>query len=159
MQQEARAMPKPFTGWHMTAILVAFFGVVIAVNVFMARNAISTFGGTVVDNSYIASQKYNGWLAKAEAQAALGWQAKVRLAADRHSIVTLADKSGAPLSGAKIILVAKHPVGLATVDDLTFSEVAPGEYRSTASLPAGRWDGLTKVELGGREFRQIDVLR
>jgi nitrogen fixation protein FixH len=39
-----------FTGWHMTTILVAFFGVVIAVNFFMARMAVGTFGGTVVDN-------------------------------------------------------------------------------------------------------------
>ena len=60
---------RKFTGWHMTGILVAFFGVVVSVNVFMARAAISTFGGTVVDNSYVASQKFNGWLDKAEAHA------------------------------------------------------------------------------------------
>ena len=54
-------MTKPFTGWHMTAILVGFFSTVIAVNVYMAHAAISTFGGTVVDNSYVASQEFNGW--------------------------------------------------------------------------------------------------
>ena len=63
---------RKFTGWHMTGILVAFFGVVVSVNVFMAQAAISTFDGTVVDNSYVASQKFNGWLDKAEAQKALG---------------------------------------------------------------------------------------
>ena len=31
--------PRPFTGRHMTTILVAFFAVVIAVNVLMARLA------------------------------------------------------------------------------------------------------------------------
>ena len=53
---------RPFTGYHMTAILVAFFGVVIVVNFVMARYAVATFGGTVVDNSYVASQEFNGWL-------------------------------------------------------------------------------------------------
>ena len=37
-------------GWHMTTILVAFFAVVITVNIVMARFALSTFGGTVVEN-------------------------------------------------------------------------------------------------------------
>ena len=36
---------RPFTGRHMAMILIAGFGVVIAVNVAMARMAISTFGG------------------------------------------------------------------------------------------------------------------
>jgi nitrogen fixation protein FixH len=75
---------RKFTGWHMTGILVAFFGVVVSVNVFMAQAAISTFGGTVVDNSYVASQKFNGWLDKAEAQKALGWTVSARLNGSRH---------------------------------------------------------------------------
>ena len=62
-----RRKPGAFTGRHMTAILVAFFAVVIAVNFTMARFAMSTFGGKVVENSYVASQHYNVWLARAEA--------------------------------------------------------------------------------------------
>ncbi|HMP45265.1 MAG TPA: FixH family protein, partial [Sphingopyxis sp.] len=46
-RQRAR---RSFTGWHMTAILVGFFGVVMAVNFTMARLAMSTFGGKVVEN-------------------------------------------------------------------------------------------------------------
>ena len=48
--------------------------VFVAVNLFMAYNAVGGFHGTVVDTSYVASQKYNGWLAKAETSRALGWQ-------------------------------------------------------------------------------------
>jgi nitrogen fixation protein FixH len=64
-RQAAPAAPAPrrFTGRHMTGILVAFFGVVMTVNFTMAYVAISGFGGTVVDNSYVASQNYNRWLA------------------------------------------------------------------------------------------------
>ena len=66
-------MKKRITGWHAAAGLVAFFGLVIAVNLTMAVYATTTFGGVVVDNSYVASQKYNGWLKAAERQRALGW--------------------------------------------------------------------------------------
>ena len=63
---------KAFTGRHAAMILVAFFGTVIGVNMVMASFALSTFGGTVVDNSYVASQHYNEWLARADAQDRLG---------------------------------------------------------------------------------------
>ena len=53
-------MTRKFTGWHMTAILVGFFAIVISVNLFMARAAIGSFGGVVVDNSYVASQRPAG---------------------------------------------------------------------------------------------------
>ena len=46
-------MTMRFTGWHMAAILLGFFGLVVAVNLYMAHTAISTFGGTVVENSYV----------------------------------------------------------------------------------------------------------
>ena len=55
-------MQRAFTGRHMAAIMVAFFGVVIVVNLLNARLASSTFGGEVVENSYVASQDFNRWL-------------------------------------------------------------------------------------------------
>ena len=67
-------MRKEFTGRHMAAILVAGFGVVIAVNLMMARFAVSTFGGVVVENSYVASQEFNTWLERAAQSRAIGWE-------------------------------------------------------------------------------------
>ncbi len=92
------AKPRIFTGWHMTTILVSFFAVVMAVNFTMARMAISTFGGTVVDNSYVASQNYNIWLNAADRQERLGWQVVARLDSDRHILVSV-EKNGAALDG------------------------------------------------------------
>ena len=40
-----------FTGYHMLAIMVAFFGVVIAVNLTMATFASRSWTGLVVENS------------------------------------------------------------------------------------------------------------
>ena len=65
-------MTRNFNGWHMFAILCAFFGVVIAVNITMATYASTTFGGIVVENSYVASQEFNRWLDEAKAERALG---------------------------------------------------------------------------------------
>ncbi|MFM5947692.1 MAG: FixH family protein, partial [Novosphingobium sp.] len=90
----------PFTGRHAAAIIVAFFAVVVAVNVYMARTAIGTFGGVVVDNSYVASQKYNGWLKEAAKEKALGWSAKATRRGDGRLVVTLEGApSGAVLKG------------------------------------------------------------
>ena len=72
-------MRGPFTGRHMALILVAGFGIVIAVNFLMAYLAARDFGGVVVENSYVASQNYNSWLKEADAQRQLGWEATPRL--------------------------------------------------------------------------------
>ncbi|NVK61020.1 MAG: FixH family protein [Rhodobacteraceae bacterium] len=58
------------TGWHVLAIFVGAFGIIIGVNVALAWNAVKTFPGLQVDNSYIASQTFD---VRREAQEALGW--------------------------------------------------------------------------------------
>ena len=50
---------RPLTGWHVLAMFVAFFGVIIAVNLTLAWQAISTFPGLEVENSYVASQTFD----------------------------------------------------------------------------------------------------
>ncbi|HET9398451.1 MAG TPA: FixH family protein [Sphingomicrobium sp.] len=82
-------MNGSFSGRHMTAILVAFFGVVIAVNFTMALFATRTFGGVVVENSYVASQKYNGWLDAARRQEQLGWAIEPGLDGRRRVTVAI----------------------------------------------------------------------
>ena len=103
-------MTKPFTGWHMATILVGFFGIVIAVNVYMARAAIKTFGGTVVDNSYVASQEFNGWLAAAHKQERLGWDTRLSLVAGRHVRIE-ATKAGAARVGMRCTTRCRSATG------------------------------------------------
>jgi nitrogen fixation protein FixH len=131
-------MTRRFTGWHMTTILITFFGIVIAVNLVMARYAVSTFGGTVVDNSYVASQNYNRWLAEADKQAKLGWTQKIALDPARRVVISVA-KNGAPLDTVTASGIAIHPVGQAPSITLRFAPSASGSLVSKQSLPAGRW--------------------
>lgn len=131
-------MARQLTGKHVAAIICAFFGVVISVNAVMAVLATRTFGGTVVDNSYVASQKFNGWLAEARAQRALGWRAGVSLDSDRRALLSLS-KDGLPLAGAAARGYARHPLGRAPDVSLVFDRAAPGRLVSRERLPAGRW--------------------
>lgn len=143
---------KPFTGRHMTAILVAFFGVVVSVNMLMATLATRTFGGVVVENSYVASQHYNRWLAAARRQDALGWSIRPSLGADRRVDVVLS-AAGAELTG-----FARHPLGRAPDMALTFARTANGHLRSKQALPQGRWSIHLLARKGSDEARLIETL-
>lgn len=129
---------RKFTGWHMAAIIVAFFAVVIGVNLVMARYAVSTFGGTVVDNSYVASQKYNRWLAEAEAQRDAGWNARIGLDQARHVTIALTYPANLP-SRLKLTANADHVLGRASSMALEFRRSADGGWISEHPLPIGRW--------------------
>ena len=148
-------MQRKFTGWHMLAMMVAFFGVVIAVNLTMARIAIGSFGGVLVENSYVASQEFNGWLAEVRAQEALGWDVKRQLQPDRRLLVSV---TGAP-DMLTITGTARPPLGKATNLDLTFTRIAPGEYLSAVPIPAGRMTVRLHVASGADNWRSEDNLQ
>jgi nitrogen fixation protein FixH len=118
---------RPFTGRHMAAILVTFFGVVIVVNVIMARLATSTFGGVVVENSYVASQNFNRWLGEARGERALGWNGAVARSSDGALAVTLSDAQGHAGRRASDRR-GRTPLGLRDDLALTLNETAPGHY-------------------------------
>ena len=129
---------RAFTGWHMTAILVAFFGVVMTVNFVMAHFAMSTFGGKVVENSYVASQQYNEWLARADAQDRLGWERAISVERDRH-VRMVFRKDGRLLEGMDVTATIAHPLGRAPSRPMRFEAGMDGTLRSAEALPAGRW--------------------
>ena len=140
-----------FTGRHMTVILCGFFAVVVAVNMLMATLATRTFGGVVVENSYVASQRYNGWLAEARRQDRLGWSVTSKLAADRRVILKVS-ATGASAKG-----VASHPLGRQPDVPLRF-EPKNGQLVSDLPLPAGRWHVKLVVRRGDERIQQIATL-
>ncbi|HET9426990.1 MAG TPA: FixH family protein [Allosphingosinicella sp.] len=150
-------MIQRFTGWHMTAILLAFFGVVVSVNLLMATFATRTFGGTVVDNSYVASQKYNDWLREAREQSRLQWQ--VRMAPDEEGglLVRAAAPEG-PLDEAMLAADLSHPLGREPGKALTFVPLGNGTYRSQQKLPSGRWIVRLTIARAGVEARFLEEL-
>lgn len=124
-----------FTGKHMAAIFVGGFGIVIAVNLLMASIAVGSFHGTVVDNSYVASQNYNGWIHKAEASRALGWQAVPHRRADGRVVLeTLLVPTGAAITAE-----VERPLGEREATILSFTDQGQGRWLSTETIGAGRW--------------------
>ncbi|MCB2049669.1 MAG: FixH family protein [Novosphingobium sp.] len=142
-------MRKPFTGWHMTGILTGGFAVVFAVNILMASLALSSFSGVVVENSYVASQQFNDWLAAAEKENRLGWKAQIARGGDGHLQVAVADVP----PGTAIEAELRHPLGKTDTLDWKLEPAAPGHFISRDPLPEGRWLVRVTLRHQGDELR------
>ena len=156
MTASASASTKgQLTGRKVTAIFVAFFGVVMTVNFTMAHFASSTFGGVVVENSYVASQHYNKWLGAAATQDKLGWSATAARLPDDHVGLRFA---GAP-DGLTVTAVARHPLGHAPDLALVFVRQADGAYVSTKAVTPGRWMLRIAAQQDANTWREEQELR
>lgn len=79
---------KQITGWHVFGIFVLGFGIIITVNMTLAINAVRTFPGLEVKNSYVASQSFDRDRA---AQSALGWDVSAKLSGDTLTLAFARD--------------------------------------------------------------------
>ena len=149
-----RAAPRKFTGWHMTGILVAFFGTVMAVNFTMASFALSTFGGIQVENSYVASQNFNEWLDAVAEQEKLGWDVTLEQAAG-GKLRVVAQGPGEELS---VIAHARHPLGRKPDSSLTFTRQADGSFLSDQALESDRWIVRLELAEGDKVWKREDRL-
>lgn len=94
---------REITGRHVLIFTVSAFGVIIAVNLVMAWQAISTFPGLEVQNSYVASQSFDKRRAEQEA---LGWRvAQTYDAAQGRMALTLEDAAGNPAPVADLTVL------------------------------------------------------
>ena len=150
---------KTINGYHVTAMFIAFFGVIAAVNFLMASFALGSFSGTVVDNSYVASQKYNEWLEESRQEAAHGWTVgKPERDGDRLRINAF-DADDLSLSGARVSVLADHPVGRTEPFELTFTEKRSGHYISNEALPKGRWKLKISISDGARNLDLLGEIK
>jgi len=148
-------MSREFTGRDMAKVLVIGFGIVFAVNFLMANLATSGFGGVVVENSYVASQKFNRWLDEAERSKALGWQADVARSDDGRLTV---EASGVP-AGAAITAQLRRPIGKNETAAITFAGDENGNYRSNQPVSEGRWIVRLAITSGQDRWSQETPLR
>lgn len=142
----------PFTGRKMLMVMLAFFGVIIAVNMTMAYFAVSNFRGAIVDSGFVASQDFAETRAAAEAQSARGWSVEVS-AAGATPLVALTGPDGAPLRGLSLRGAALRPLGEKTDVALSFTETAPGLYAAAERLSPGQWRIAVTAEGRGAPHR------
>ncbi len=88
-------MTREITGGHVFAGFAAAFGLIVAVNLTLAYQAVHTFPGLEVRNSYVASQSFN---ADREAQEALGWDVTANVVGDELHLIIM--KNGLAISPA-----------------------------------------------------------
>jgi nitrogen fixation protein FixH len=140
----------PLTGAKVLAIFAAFFGVTIAVNVVLAYEAVRTFPGLEVANSYVASQTFD---AERTAQEALGWTAEARIAGD-ELILSLTDRAGRPARVAAVGGVFGRPTTVR--DDQSPAFVFDGTvWRAPVTTQPGQWNlRLDARAEDGTAFRQ-----
>jgi nitrogen fixation protein FixH len=154
----SQAQPsRPITGRMVFFTLVAFFGVVIGVNVIMMRLAIQTLPGTEVDSAYSASLAYQKEIAIAHAQSARNW--KVDAHVERRGQggallqVEARDESGRPMSGLKFQGRFERPTDRRADLPVALAEVGIGIYRGNAeAIAPGQWELVIEGAAAGQRL-------
>lgn len=148
------AKERELTGRGVFAIFASGFAVIITVNLALAYNAVATFPGLEVKNSYVASQEFD---IRRNAQENLAWDVRAD-AKDGLVILEIKDANGAPVQVAKLDAV----IGRAThvKDDLTPDFAFDGSaYVARATLAAGNWNIRMKATaIDGTLFEQRVIL-
>jgi nitrogen fixation protein FixH len=141
------------TGWHVLAMLVAFFGAVFAVNGVFLYQALATNTGIVANEPYRMGLHYNERIADQAAQDALGWTDAVDLTAAGDLTLTLTGKTGAPVSGLAFETVVGRPATSTYDVGATLTETAPGVYRAHLT---GIAEGTWQVDIAARHVDALD---
>ncbi len=143
-------MTRELTGKHVLAITLTAFGVIIAVNFYMAFNAISTFPGLEVKNSYVASQSFDRDRA---AQEALHWKVTPDY---KDGILTIAitDAAGQPVEVHDLAVTIGRPTHVRE-DQTPHFTYHRGVYSTPLTLAPGNWNiHLSARAENGTLFRQ-----
>jgi nitrogen fixation protein FixH len=148
---------RPLTGRMVLFMLLAFFGVVIGVNMIMMRLAIQTLPGTDVDSAYSASLAYEKEIAAAHDQNARNWKvdANIRRGPDGGATLEVAarDNSGKPVSGLKFHGRFERPTDRRADLPVALAETGNGIYRGSAPLIApGQWDLVLEGDAAGQRM-------
>lgn len=146
-----------FTGWHMLAIMVAFFGTIVAVNVTMATLAGRSWTGFVVKNSYVASQEFNRKAEQGRAQAALGWESRLTIGGGEIRY-RLTDASGAAVAASAVTITFRRPAYEAEDKVVSLQRGPDGTFSAQETPRDGIWIVETDAEVG-RELPYREVSR
>ena len=150
--------PRLVTGRVVLAWLVAFFGIVFAVNGIMVKAATSTFGGVETHSSYKAGLMFEQEVERARAQDDLHWRVSGHITrgakGDAALDVTVRDAGGKAVPGLKAEARLAHPADERLDRDIELHAAGAGAFRGIAEAQAGRWDLIVDLYRGDeRVFR------
>jgi len=149
---------REFTGRHMLAIMIAFFSVVIAVNLTMAFFARSSWTGLVAESTYVASRQFNEKMAESRAQAALGWKTEL-IIANGEIRYRLLDRAGDPVAVRQATARFHRPANAAQDSRAELTRQPAGWLAAPVELGDGAWIVEIHAEVGrDRPYRDVKRL-
>lgn len=138
--------------------LVAFFGIIAAVNAVMITAAVTTFGGVETESSYKAGLAFAREITASREQAARRWQVSAKLSPgpDKAASVDISvrDAEGRPQTGLDATIRLVHPTDRRSDRIAAVTEQGAGTFRGTVSADPGQWDLVIELaHQGERVFR------
>lgn len=144
------SLSKQFTGRHMLAFALAMFGLIIGVNLWLAREAVGTFPGLETPNSYVASQSFDRDRA---AQDRLGWTVTPDYDGKELALM-IRDAQGNPARVRHLSATIGRPTHVREDQTPGFT-YDDGIFRAPLALAPGMWNiHLTAEAADGTIFRQ-----
>jgi nitrogen fixation protein FixH len=143
-------MTREFTGWHMLGLMVGGFGIIIAVNLTLAWNAVATFPGLETRNSYVVSQQFE---ADRAAQNALRWDVEATII-DGRLTVAITGEDGAPVQAdiTRATLGRATHTGQDSTPDFAWNGTA---FTAPVTAGDGYWNlRLEMIAPDGTKFRR-----
>ncbi len=141
---------------HIPWLFVLGFAIVIAVNGIMIWFAVGSFSGLYTPQPRDRGLHYNDVVAAQQARDTLGWRIAPlwRSESDRLEL-TLTDRTGAPLVGARVTVELVRPAEKRPPLAVALVAVEGGRHTGHVDLPArGNWDLDIVVERDGERFAQ-----
>ena len=141
---------REWTGRTVLFLILAFFGVVFAANGVFIYLATASWTGLSTEDAYRKGLAYNATIERAEAQAALGWQTALTLAAHgtgtQRLTLSLRDRAGRPIEGRSVTAMLRRPLNTGGDVAATLTWAGAERYAADLSLPqGGQW--LVQVEI------------
>ena len=150
--------PRELTGGKVLLWLVAFFGIVFAVNGVLVQAAISTFGGVETLSSYKAGLQFEQEVGLVQRQDALHWQVSGTLTRDGAGVavldVSVRDAQGTPLADLSADARLAHPADDRLDRVIAVRSAAAGIFHGAAEAQPGQWELIVDFYRGDqRVFR------
>jgi nitrogen fixation protein FixH len=148
---------RVITGRFVLIAVIAFFAVVIGVNVVMMRLAIATLPGTEVDSAYSAGLAYQREISAAQQQATRQWKvdAHIERGPDGTAKLNVLAKAqdGAPLIGLSVSGRLERPTDRRADQVFEVVEEGEGSYRGSArGVVPGQWDLVIEADSDGKRM-------
>lgn len=146
---------RPITGRTVFVAMVAFFGVVIGINVVMMKLAMDTLPGTDVDSAYRGSLAYGSEIKAAHDQNLREWHVNAHIARQADGQATLSvdahDKNGVPLRGLVFSGRLERPTDKRADRLIVLEGGEGGSYRGSASgVTPGQWNLILESDADGK---------